>query len=129
MDVDSAAQGACKPSQTTSTGPRGENQPLSLLSPDPSLSDFALQQALLHSPQFEGSPNTIFKLKLAHLGFVEGSPAGSKVSQQTKVTKAKSPGKDSRRGCRGSGRLQSGYGQFVITNDPSFQPSVPCWVS
>ena len=88
MEVDSSAQGHCKTSQTTLKRPKGENQPLSLLSPDPSLSDFALQQALLHSPQFDGSPNTIFKLKLAHLGFVEGSPPGGKMSQQAKVCHA-----------------------------------------
>lgn len=85
MEVDSNGADHVKPFQTTLSRPQGENQPLSLPSPDPALSDFALQQALLHSPQFDGSPNTIFKMKLAHLGFVEGSPPGGQLSQQARV--------------------------------------------
>ncbi len=51
--------------------------------------EYAAQQALLYSPQFDGSPNTIFKLKLAHLGFVEGSPPDGKLQQQPKVSNHK----------------------------------------
>ena len=75
-----------KHSKKASYRPQGENEPLALATPDPFLSDSALQQALLHSPQFEGSPTTIFKLKLAHLGFVEGSPPDGKLQPQMKAS-------------------------------------------
>lgn len=86
MDVeDLATTGLYKTSQIPSSKPHTENQSFDLNTPDPAVSEFELQQALLHSPQFDGSPNTVFKLKLAHLGFVEGSPPDSKLQQQHKV--------------------------------------------
>ena len=93
-EVDSNAEDLMDTEPSTSSGqqkcfahvkhrPHGENQPLSLTSPDPS--DYIFQQALLHSPQFDGSPDTVLKLKLAYLGFKEGSPPDGKPKQVLKV--------------------------------------------